>query len=124
MDVQDAVRPPADEVRRQDGQEAGQDDHVHIAGLQLPGEGGLKVRLTDALLEDADAGDAVVLRPLQGVGAGVVGHHQDDLPVGDVPGLLGQQQMLQVGAAAGDQDGNAAQHMATLSSPVTISPRT
>ena len=52
------------------------------------------------------AGYLMVFRPLQGIGPGGAGEHQDNLPVGDAPALLGFQKSLQIGAAAGDQDGN------------------
>ena len=44
--------------------------------------------------------------PRQGVGLGVAGDDQHDLAGGQVPGLLGVQQGLEIGAAAGDQHGD------------------
>ena len=64
--------------------------------------------------------------PGQGVCGLIAGNHQHDLSVGDAPGLLGVQQRLQIGAAAGDKHGDAGffQHSVTRSSLSTISPMT
>ncbi len=124
VDVDDPLRPLLDEVLGQDGQKARQEDEVRLVFPELFQQAGFKVRLAQLLPGHGEAGHAVVFGPLQGVGPGGTGEHHHDLPVGDLPALLGLEQGLQIGAAAGDQDGNArlAQHSTTRSSPETISP--
>ncbi|MBQ1860849.1 MAG: phosphoribosylformylglycinamidine cyclo-ligase [Clostridia bacterium] len=46
----------------------------------------------------------------QGIGAFPVGKDQDDFPAGDAAGLFLVEQSLQVGAASGNEDGNALFH--------------
>ena len=70
----------------------------------------------------SEGGHAGPFRPLQGVGPGYVGHHQNDLPMEQLARTLCVQQGLKIGAAAGHQHGNAGQHRTTFSWPVTISP--
>ena len=119
-----AVRPLLHEVSGQNGQESGQDNDIHPVFREFFVQSGLKGLLGHLLFGNGDAGHAMVGRPGQGVGVFVAGAHQHDLPVGDIAPLLGIQQSLQIGAAAGDEYGDACffQHNVTRSSPETISP--
>ena len=124
--IEDALRPLADKALGQNGEEARQDDDVDLVFRQLQREGGLKGLLAHLLSGDGDTGHAMVGGPGQCVCRFVAGADQNDLPVGDAALLLGLQQGLQVGAAAGDQHGDIGffQHKVTRSSLSTISPMT
>ena len=124
MDVENALGPAGHKIRRENGEESGQDDEVHPVFRQLERKRALKGLLAHLLAGHGYGGYAVVGGPGQGVGVFVAGAHQHDLSVGNGAGFLRLEQSLQIGAAAGDKDGDAglAQHTITRSSPVTISP--
>ena len=61
-----------------------------LAGAVLPG--------------DHDRGNAGPLGPLQGVDPGLAGDHQGQVSAVDPAGLLGVDQRLEIGAAAGDEN--------------------
>ena len=126
VDVDDPVRPPPDEVRGQNGQEPGQNDQVHLILRQLSRQRRLEPGGAQLLPGHGKGGDAPAPGPLQGKGVRIAGEDQHNLPVGEGPCRLGVEQRLQIGAAAGDQHGDAGlvQHSTTRSSPGTISPIT
>ena len=79
VDVQDAPGVAGGKIRRQNCHKARQDNQLDTVGrkdfLQLR----LKRRLGAAFPLCHQGGvDARLLRPLQGIGSGVVGHHQHD----------------------------------------------
>ena len=104
VNIQDAPGPAGGEVRREDGEEARQDDKVHpVLGKKLR-KGGLKrLPAPQGLGRQGLPRDAEALGPRQGVGSLPVRDHKDDLPMGDAPLAPGVQQGLEIRAAAGDQ---------------------
>ena len=125
MDVQDRVGVGRHDLPGEDVEEAGQHHQIHLEGLELvndgPGHGSV---VREGLPGEDEAGDPRLRRPLQGVGPLLGGEDRHDLAAPQLSGLLGVDQGLEVGAAAGDQHGDAlaAHTSSTPASPLTTEP--
>ena len=128
VDVEDALREAGGEVRREDGQEAREDEHVDALRFERGEQPFLEFRLIPAVLPGHDDGRHAGLgRALEGVDAGPARHDEGDPPAFELPAFLGVEEGLQIGPAAGYQNGDTRffhHSSTTFSSPRTISPIT
>ena len=122
--VDDAVAEGLHKVVPGNGEEPGQHHQIHLALLQGVDEGlAVGVHVGVIFPAQGDGLDAGLFRPLQGVGVRPAGDDHPQLAVFDLPGGLGVDELLQVGAPAGHQHADV-QHRMTPSLPSTTSPRT
>ena len=116
MDVDDALGPLFRKILTQNAHKARQNDKFNAVSFQFLRNGSLKASLTAQFLSGADhAGDAGILRPLQGIGAGIACQHQSDAPAVEPSARLCVNEGLQIGAAAGNKyrDVNHVSHLPT-----------
>ena len=108
MNIQDPVRIPVRKVSAENVQEPGKDDHIDPVFLQGSQKRGLEGFLGAQLFfQQRAAGNSGFFRPLQCVSTRHIGNHQNNLSAGELPGMLSVQQGLQIGAAAGNQNGDS-----------------
>ncbi len=122
MNVQNPMVVGVNHVFRQNGEEPCQHHQLNGVLLQqgqqpLPVQG----RVFALFLSQDAAFNAGGLRPLKGIGLGSGGNHQGKVHVRQLPGGLGIDDGLQIGASAGYQHGHV-YHSTTPFSPATISP--
>ena len=107
VDIENPVAVPGDHLLPQNGEEAREHHQLRPASLQL-GQKGLVKGFGGGVSLPADhrRGHPLRGRPLQRIGVRPRGDDLDDPAVQDRSRLLCVQQGLQVGAAAGHQNGN------------------
>ena len=130
VDVEDGVGEGGHHLSGKDVQEAGQHHQpdIQLTELVHQGHGHLPVG-GEVFPGHHIAGDAGPGGPLQGVGVGPGGEHGGDAAVFQLTPALGVDQCLEVGAPAGNQDGNSyhapcPQTSSTPASPLITSPMT
>ena len=105
MNVEDPAFEMVDEDRRQDTHEAGKYDEVRLVSIQRLDEGRIELLAVGEVdVPDALLGDTGFARTLEAIGVGLVAEDDGNVQI-EVARRRAVDERLQIGAAAGDEDG-------------------